>query len=156
MITGTLDNWKQHLSGPVWEKAFNFIAALPAAAADGKTLIEGNDMFAIVGAYDTHGPEGQEIETHRKNIDIQVMMSGTEGIEWFPRPMLEVKTPYDEEKDAAFYSRPVGPAPAYLTMVPGRFAIFFPDDGHMCQLVSGGKVEHVKKVVIKIRLDLVK
>lgn len=156
MITGTLDNWQQHLSGPVWEKAFNFIKALPAATADGKTLIEGNGIFAIVGAYDTKPPEGQDIETHRKHLDIQVMMSGTEGIDWFPRPLLEVKTPYDDEKDAAFYHRPAGPAPAHLTMAPGRFAIFYPDDGHMCQLVTGGKVENVKKVVIKIRLDLLK
>ncbi len=156
MITGTLSNWQQHLSGPVWEKAFNFISALPEDTPDGKTLIEGDGLFAIIGAYDTMDPAKQDFETHKKHIDIQVMMQGVEGIDVWPGSLLEVKTPYDEQKDAAFHHRPAGPAPAHLTMAPGRFAIFYPDDAHSCQLVCGGNVEKVKKVVIKIRLDLLK
>ncbi len=156
MITDTFANWRRYVSGPIWEKAFNFLSALDANTPDGKTLLLGDDLFAIVMSYDTRDCASALLESHRKYIDIQAALSEAEGIDWIPRDGLETKTPYDADKDAMFHHRPAGTAPAHLEMKPGRFVILYPEDAHMCQLIVDGAVRSIKKVVVKVRLDLVK
>lgn len=156
MITDTFDRWRRYGSAPVWERAFDFLSSLDANAPEGKTLLQGDDLFAIVMSYDTRERCDAMLESHRKYVDIQAVLTEAEGIDWFPREGLEVKIPYDAEKDAMFYHRLDGTAPAHLEMKPGRFVILYPEDAHMCQLIVDGAIRTIKKVVVKVRLDLVK
>jgi len=48
MIAGTLDNWRQHLSGPIWEKAFDYLASLTPYSSEEKTLLQGEGLFGRV------------------------------------------------------------------------------------------------------------
>jgi YhcH/YjgK/YiaL family protein len=50
---------------------------------------------------------------------------------------------YNEEKDVTFYP---GLAENYLTIKPGMFAIFFPEDGHAPGVTPDG----LKKVIVKV------
>ena len=84
MITGTLHNWSQHLAGPVWEKAFAFIQSLTPESPDEKTLLQGEDLFASVATYPTIMPAETDVESHRKYVDIQAMIKGTEILDWYP------------------------------------------------------------------------
>lgn len=156
MITDTLERWRRYAATPVWEKAFDFLSSLDANSTEGKTLLQGDDLFAIVMSYDTRERSAAMLESHRKYVDIQAALKEAEGIDWFPRDRLEIKIPYDAEKDAMFYHRPEGAAPAHLEMKPGHFVILYPEDAHMCQLIVDGAVRTIKKVVVKVRLDLVK
>lgn len=153
MIHGTLDTWQRYVKGPLWEKAFRFIESLNADSPVGKTVLQGDDLFGMVASYDTRPCEESALETHERYIDIQAAIVEAEGIDWFPRAMLEITTPYDKEKDAVFYHRPPVPAPGHLAMMPGHFVIFYPDDAHMCQLIVGDGKRTVKKVVVKVRID---
>ena len=154
MIAGTLDNWKQHLAGPVWEKAFDYLNGLTPDSPEEKTLLDGENLFGSVDSYATREVDDAVLETHRKYIDIQMVLVDAEGIDWFSRAGLEIKTPYDAEKDVAFYHHPDGVAPHHLEMHPGRFVVLFPEDAHRPQLNVG--MPRVKKVVVKVHVDSVK
>jgi len=153
MIVDLLQNYKQYAFGPACQRAFEFLLALDADAEEKKYEIMGDDVFARIMSYDTLPPEKAGLETHRIYADIQVLLAGTERIEWHPKASLEVKTPYNPEKDIEFYHCGE-PAPAHTDLRPGLFVLYLPQDAHRPQLAINGP-ERAKKVVIKIKADLV-
>ena len=52
---------------------------------------------------------------------------------------------YDTAKDRTFYK---GLAQDYLTIKPGMFALFFPQDGH----APGVTPDEIKKLIVKVRV----
>lgn len=153
MIIGTLGHWRQHLDGAIWEQAFAYLAALGPGSPEEKTILDGEDLFGIVMSYPTRPREDAVLETHRRYIDIQTALVNAEGMDWFPEDALTVKTPYDADKDVAFFHRPSGAAPVHIQMKPGCFAVFYPQDAHMPQLLVGETVQTVKKAVVKVAVD---
>lgn len=103
----------------------------------------------IVSEYETKTENECGYEAHRKNIDIQYLLSGEERIACLPVERLNEIKAYNEERDAAFYATDI--KPQEMTIGNGFFAIFFPQDGHMPQLCLD-KPMRVKKVVIKVEL----
>jgi YhcH/YjgK/YiaL family protein len=110
-----------------------------------------NRVKVIVSEYETKMENEYGYEAHRKNIDIQYLLSGEERIACLPIKRLKETKAYNEEKDAAFYSADLSLQPSYLSLLPGYFAIFFPQDGHEPQLCVD-KPMKVKKVVIKVEI----
>ncbi len=106
---------------------------------------------AIVSEYETKQENKHGYEAHKKNIDIQYLLRGEERVACLPIERLKETMPYCEEKDAAFYSADIRLQPSYLSLLPGYFAMFFPQDGHMPQLNVDNSMM-VKKVVIKVEL----
>lgn len=106
---------------------------------------------AIVSEYETKLENECGYEAHKKNIDIQYLLSGEERIACLPIERLKKTKAYNEEKDAAFYAADNAHQPLYLSLLPGYFAIFFPQDGHMPQLCVE-KPTNVRKVVIKVEI----
>ncbi len=153
MIIDKLENWEQYHFGPGWKSAFDFLMSLTPDAEEQKYEIQGDEIFAQVMSYETRTPDTAVLETHRKYIDIQTVLVGGERIEWFSRDGLVVDTPYNESKDAEFYKRAC-PGTAHVVISPGTFVMFFPHDAHMPSLMVEEKPELVKKVVLKVRVDL--
>lgn len=116
---------------------------------DGRYEIKGDDVYAIVQSHYTDFPENKKLESHRKYIDIQYIVSGKELMGWVPANNLEVMTPYSEEKDVIFYHKDRNISSFIL--FPGFFAIFYPDDAHMPGCVVD-KPEFVRKIVVKVRV----
>lgn len=106
---------------------------------------------AIVSEYETKRENEYGFEAHRKNIDIQFLLKGSERIACLPIEKLTETQAYSEEKDAAFYTSDA--KPLEMTIGDGYFAIFFPQDGHKPQL-SIDESMPVKKVVIKVNSTL--
>ena len=106
---------------------------------------------AIVSEYETKLENEHGYEAHRKNIDIQYLLSGEERIACLSIERLKETKAYNEETDAAFYAAELELLPSYLSLLPGCFAILFPQDGHMPQLCVD-KPMKVKKVVIKVEI----
>lgn len=106
---------------------------------------------AIVSEYETKIENEHGYEAHKKYIDIQYLLSGEERISCLPIERLKEVKPYNEENDAAFYAADPSLQPSYFSLLPGYFAIFYPQDGHMPQLCVD-KPELVKKVVIKVKI----
>ena len=115
--------------------------------ADGKYPLDGDNIFYIVQRYQTKPFTEGKLEVHRKYIDIQYVISGTEISGHALLDKLVIDQPYDKEKDRAFYHVPQNINNIILTS--GTFAIFFPHDAHM----PGKQLTEptdVLKVVVKV------
>lgn len=154
MIVERLENWENYFSsGTDWKCVFDFLKTLHPGAEEKEYPLQGNDIFARVMSYETRTPDTAVLEAHRKYIDIQMMIRGTECIKWFPVNDLKVRIPYDTTKDVEFYQRPLY-CPAHVNLCPEIFIALFPHDAHMTQLMSGNIPQIVKKVVVKVRKEL--
>ncbi len=113
----------------------------------GKVTIDGERLFAIVSDDEGRGREQSLLEAHRRYLDIQYIVSGTDHIGWLPTSDCErVQTEYDPQRDVAFYyDRPA----TWLVLPQGNFAIFLPQDAH-APLAGTGRV---RKVVVKVQID---
>ena len=153
MIIDTLDNWLNYPLGDAWKKAFDFLQTLTPESEEKKYNIQGDDIFAQIFSYETCAPETTEIETHEKYVDIQMVLSGGEKMECAARDGLAISIPYDSAQDVAFY-KSLKPRPTQVEIIPGTFVMFFPHDAHMPELMRNGKAEIVKKVVVKVNVEL--
>ena len=155
MIHDTLDNWPLYFNSDPWRRAFEFLASLsPASEECARIPIQGDDIYAAIMSYQSCQPDESVLETHDEYIDIQMSIVNSEAIDWFPRRALEVKVPYDTDLDRTFYHRP-DIAPVHIKNFIGSFTVLYSDDAHMPKLMTAGKPELVKKVVVKVRRKLV-
>jgi biofilm protein TabA len=153
MIIDRIENYALYPFGSLWGKSFEFLQTLSPETEDGKRILLGEDLFAGIDCYNTKARDIAKLETHQAYVDIQVLLSGSECLEVFPQKDLIVSEPYDEERDAEFYQVP-REAPVKITLTPGQFVVFFPDDAHMPCLMDGDSSQPVQKVVIKLRASL--
>jgi len=147
MIFDQLENFPLYL--PLHPQFADVWAFLERCAADALPVgrHEVNDLgaFALVSEYATRPLAESFIECHRNYIDIQLLTRGAEAVGVCCRSACR-ELPYDAEKD---FLKLEG-ATDRLTLRPGSFAVFFPDDGHMPMLQLEDLPVQVKKVVFKI------
>lgn len=119
-------------------------------ASPGRYEVQGEDIFFAVDEYETKPADEGLFEIHRKYLDIQAVVSGTEYIGFTPLEGLTEVEAYDSQKDIAFYANTAIHSKVVLT--PGAFAIFWPHEPHMpCRTVDTPC--RVKKIVVKIRME---
>lgn len=111
----------------------------------GRTDIAGDKVFALIQDYPTKPVEQGFWESHRRHIDIQYVVSGTERIGHAPVQSLRVTDPFDDAKDLIKYAGHGD----WLTLRATQFTVFFPHDAHMPGIESGA-ITPVRKVVIKV------
>jgi YhcH/YjgK/YiaL family protein len=87
-------------------------------------------------------------ESHRKYIDVQVIVEGAERMEVEDIGRLTVSEPYMEERDLIKYADTA--FASHLAMVAGKVAVFFPVDGHMSTLQPAAGPVLVRKAVVKV------
>ena len=91
------------------------------------------------------------IESHQREIDIQILLSGTEKIRIFSEESVTIKSDYNPEIDCTFYT-PSSDPHSEVVLQPGYFAMFFPQDIHN-PLIANTKIQSLKKIVIKIDVN---
>ena len=146
-----IDRIAQYRFGQAAAQAFDFLKTLTPDTPDATYEIVGRDVYAMVQSYDTEAEPSPILEAHRKFIDIQYCIAGAEYIAVAPLDESTIKTPYDAEKDVAFYY-----AQKMMTlcaMTPGRFVLLFPTDEHFAKFAAEAPCR-IKKAVIKLRADL--
>ncbi len=153
MIIDRVEHYAHYHFGPAWQRAFTFLQTLSPDSPEMRYPIEGDDIFAIVMSYDTARPETGVFESHEAYVDIQTVLVGSEGFECAFRDDLTVETPYDAAKDAAFYQRDEA-AKTRVDVTPGTFVMLYPHDAHLAGLIVGTESEHIKKVVVKVKKEL--
>ena len=153
MIIDCIGNHTLYPLGPAWEAAFDFMKTVQPEMENKKYIIQGDRLFAIADSYHTKARDAGKLETHRKYVDIQMLVSGSETLEVFPKHELSVSEPHNSEKDAEFYHIPAEHG-IKINLTPGRFAVFFPEDAHMPCIMTGNSPQPVKKIVIKFAVDL--
>ena len=137
-----------HLNQQGWDKAFAYLKNTDLKTlANGRYVIDGDNVYAIVTEAPTKDYDKTAFESHRRYIDLQYVITGEENMAKAPLASVTVSKPYDETADIAYYT---GDGKIY--MVPaGTFNLFFPSDAHRPNITPGGN-KVVKKVVIKIKV----
>ena len=86
-------------------------------------------------------------ESHRRYVDLQVVVEGVERMEVAGAAALERTGPYDEAKDLIKYAG--APGASSLLVGAGEAAVFEAEDAHMPSLAVG-EPRLVRKVVVKV------
>ena len=116
----------------------------------GKHEINGEKMFAVVVDLTTTAMSEQKPESHKKYIDVQYLVYGSEMIgvahDAGKNPIVEAAS----DRDCYYYDQVDNEI--QLPMSAGDFAVFFPFDIHRpgCQR---GAAMPIRKVVIKVAVD---
>ena len=148
MILSTLANADCYaVLHPLFPRAFEFMRNTDLLAlAPGRYPIIDKQLSVIVESVPGRARAEAKLEVHRRYIDIQLVLEGTDEMGW--RALADCIDPvsdYSAEKDIRFFHD----APAtWIATPPGAFCIFFPDDAH-APLVS---TKNIHKAIFKIAM----
>ncbi|MBY9078619.1 YhcH/YjgK/YiaL family protein [Paenibacillus sp. HN-1] len=133
-------------------KALQAIVSAPVSA--GRIEVQEDRMYVNIMEPEIKPADIQPAEKHEAYADIHYLFEGEEVIGWSPlREGLQPLDPYHEDEDYALYSPEEDEV--LLSMRPGMFAIFFPEDIHRpCLGPQSGR--KIKKAVMKVHMDLFK
>jgi YhcH/YjgK/YiaL family protein len=105
----------------------------------------GGGRYALVQEYETRRVEDSLWEAHRKYIDVQYVVSGTEKMGYALLDGLETTTQYSDDNDAEMLKGQGD----FLTMGESSFIILLPQDAHMPG-IRDGRAGRMRKVVVKV------
>lgn len=115
----------------------------------GKHII--NDWLYInVQEYMTKNISDCKYESHKKYIDIQMMINGIEAIETSDVNKLELETEYNEESDVMFWKKKSNQMRTVIT--DKSYVILYPQNAHM-PCIAVDKPVKVKKLVAKVLIQ---
>lgn len=146
MVVDTLENLEKYASlNPLFAQAIDFLKSADLNALEGKTVLKENELVVNVQQTAPKTKEQAKLETHNVFIDIQIPLSGVEVMGYTAaKDCKPANAAYNAEKDITFFE---GPADDYITVKPGMFAIFYPQDGHAPGITPTG----VKKIIVKVK-----
>ncbi len=151
MIIDSLDNAKQYfVLGENIKKGFEFLLNPDLLTmAEGKHIIEGENIFANIQTLTTKPKQEAKWEVHRKYIDIQYVIKGKEKMGYgILSDFNKTVIPYDNTKDIAFLD---GNNYNFADIQEGNFVIFYPNDVH-APMLAVDNCETIKKVIVKIKI----
>jgi len=147
MIIDTLENLGKYAAlNPLFADVVEFLKTHDLQTMEpGKYPIKDNDLFVNLQVAKQRTKETAFLETHVEMIDIQIPVTAAETFGYSPLcdlPAFE----YNVEKDITKYgdTKPQ----TFVTVNPGQFAIFFPQDGHMPCITD---VPEIKKAIFKVK-----
>ena len=145
MVIDNLKNMRDYEAlHPLFAKAFDYIEQADLNALEpGKIVLIENELIVNVCQIPTKTKEEAKLETHNEYIDIQVPISGMEVMGYTQRADLP-EAEYDAAVDMTLYD---GLATDYITVKPGMFTLFFPEDGHAPGITPVG----LNKIIIKVK-----
>ncbi len=129
--------------------AFRRLNQIAAGVTERVDLAGG--AFALEQVYNAKPRADVFLESHRKYIDVQLVLVGVERMEVIDISRLTVSQPYLAERDLIKYADYT--ATSHLTMNAGNVAIFFPVDGHLSTLLPDAGPVLVRKSVVKVPVD---
>ena len=147
MIIDTIDNLGKYVAlNPLFADVVDFLKCHDLNTMEaGKYPIKEKDLFLNLQMAKGRSQEAVVLETHVEMIDIQIPISGDETFGYTPLSDLP-SFDYNAEKDITKYGDTK--AQTYVTVKPGQFAIFFPQDGHAPCITN---VPEIKKAIFKIK-----
>ncbi len=133
---------------PLFPIAFDYIRNTDIfALKPGRYNIVGEDLIAIVEHMPGRTREVAKLESHRRYIDIQMVVDGVEEMGW--KPLSDCLNPVGEhslERDIRFFN---DAAASWVSTPPDHFCIFFPEDAH-APLVCNGPI---RKIIFKVAVN---
>lgn len=137
---------------PALREAFRFLGEAYAAARQGRFADPGryelaHGVFVNADRYTTLQANPNGMEAHRRYIDVQLLLRGSERVRVEEAGRLTLRRPYDPQRDAAFFA-PSEEA-TEVRLGNGAFVLLLPHDAHEPQLCDGVPAE-VLKLVAKV------
>lgn len=148
MIIDSLENMSIYDNIP--QNVINFVKTLTPETEIGRYEIDKNS-YANIDVYETKNLKDCKFEAHKNYIDIQMLLSGIEELDYTPAKDLIVSEKYDEKRDIMFFENPDRISDSVILEV-GKFALIYPHEAHRPQVAFNTKLKTVKKVVIKIHI----
>jgi YhcH/YjgK/YiaL family protein len=160
MILDALANWRLYSDRPAWMQAFAWLQTLTTDTVLGEHVISedgSRDLYAVVFDFQTKNLLDTTLEAHRVYADIHVPLpvptGGPEVHARFALEELQEKDPYDAVRDAVCFHHP-DRFNALFTLHPGQFALYLPSDAHLSQCKTTPAPQDLRKVVVKVRAEL--
>lgn len=136
-----------------WDVLYRWLCETDLMAIPpGKHPIPGSTLVASVEDSENGPLEKRGTESHRKKIDFQLVVKGTEGFALLDHESSTVKNPYDEKKDVMRYNY-VKEKTNFFDVKAGQFVIFFPTDWHIAKLNNKKKNDSQQIRVIVVKMD---
>lgn len=147
MIIDTIENLGKYVAlNPLFADVIEFLKNNDLRTMEeGKYPIKDKNLFLSVQVAKQRTKESAFIETHIEMVDIQIPISCAETYGYSPLCDLP-EFEYDAELDMTKYgdTKPQ----TYVTVKPGQFVIFFPQDGHAPCIIDEPEI---KKVIFKVK-----
>lgn len=147
MIVDTIENLGKYVAlNPLFADVVEFLKNHDLQSMEpGKYPIKDKDLFMNLQVAKGKTKEEAVLETHVEMIDIQIPITCAETFGYTPLCDLPAFD-YNAEKDITKYgdTKPQ----TFVTVNPGQFAIFFPQDGHMPCIIDEPEI---KKAIFKIK-----
>ena len=134
------------------ETALNFLRSTDFSALEpGVVEIDGRNIFAQVLDLTTREPHENRPEVHRRYLDIQFLASGEEKIGIaIDTGNNKISESLLEQRDIIFYH--ASENESFIEMIPGSYAIFFPQDVHRPGCHKSVATP-IRKIVVKVAID---
>ena len=147
MIIDTIENLGKYVTlNPLFADVVEFLKNNNLQTIEeGKHFIKDKDLFVNIQVAKGKTQDAAVLETHIEMIDIQIPITCEETFGYTPLcdlPDFE----YNAEKDITKYGDTK--AQTYVTVKPGQFVIFFPQDGHAPCIVNQPEI---KKAIFKVK-----
>ena len=147
MIIDTIENLGKYVTlNPLFADVVEFLKNNDLQTIEeGKHFIKDKDLFVNIQVAKGKTQEAAVLETHIEMIDIQIPITCEETFGYTPLcdlPDFE----YNAEKDITKYGDTK--AQTYVTVKPGQFVIFFPQDGHAPCIINQPVI---KKAIFKVK-----
>lgn len=147
MIIDTIENLGKYVAlNPLFADVVEFLKNNDLQTIEeGKHFIKDKDLFVNIQVAKGKTQEAAVLETHIEMIDIQIPITCEETFGYTPLcdlPDFE----YNAEKDITKYGDTK--AQTYVTVKPGQFVIFFPQDGHAPCIINQSEI---KKAIFKVK-----
>lgn len=150
MIVDRLDNWGRYFQGNIGETILSTIRDVTPDSNDTEMFfVVDHYVKARVMSYPTRTLSEAVFESHRRFADVQVTISGEEGILWVPEDYLAIETPYNDQADVIYYKNE-SKFVASVYNVPGQFVVLFPGEIHSAGVHTPQFTGIVKKIIVKI------
>lgn len=145
MILDKVEKWGTYFKSDKFKEIFEKLKLITKETPDGIYSYDGYEFRVM--SYETK-VVSKIYESHRKNVDIQILLSGSERIKVYDIAQVKVSKSYNEKSDCIFYE-PIKENHSEIVIHEGWMGVFFSTDIHNPQLANNS-IELIKKVVIKV------
>ena len=139
-----------HKNTEQWKTLFRWLRDTDLLAIPkGKHPIPNSTLVASVEDSENGPLEKRNTESHRKKIDFQLVVRGTEGFALLDHASSTVSQPYNDKKDVMRYNY-VKEKTNFFDVKAGQFVIFFPTDWHIAKVATKKKDQSIRVIVVKM------
>ena len=133
-----------------WQTLFRWLQSTDLdSIPKGKHPIPNSTLMASVEDSKNQPLEKRNTESHKKKIDFQLVVRGTEGFALLDHESSSVAQPYNEEKDVMRYAYDKQKA-NFFDVDAGQFVIFFPSDWHIAKVQTRQEDQNIRVIVVKM------